>query len=311
MNRASYRPYEQALFRDAGIEPIEHRLTVECVDGSVRVLEWGTGDQVLFLHGGPNAAPTWSYVAAEVARAGFRCLLLDRPGCGLSDPPREVPHAQTLPDYLPSLTAQVLDALTLARVPLVGSSLGGFAAMRTAMEFPERVQGVCLMGCPAFVPEWVPPSFFALLRRPITRALVLRMPATRGGARMSLRMMGHGASLAAGRIPPAMIDWIVAWQAHTDTMRNDTAMIVACGDRHDFDPGLDLTEADLATIRTPVTALFGEADPVGGRSVAETLVAALPDATMQVFPEAGHLPWLDDPVAAGTGIVDWLHRLRR
>lgn len=295
MDEVRYRQAEEALFADAGITPVEHRIRVTGVEGDVRVLEVGEGEPVLFLHGGPNAAATWAYVAAEVSRHGIRCLLLDRPGCGLSARPSTVPDASSLGDYLARLSVDVLDALDLESVTVVGSSLGGFAALQTAAASPDRVRRVVLAGCPAFVPDWTPPGFFALLRRPLTRALLLRSPATRSAAAMSLRMMGHRVSVKAGRIPDPMIGWIRAWQAFTDTMRNDTAMIVACGDRTAFDPRLDLTPADLAAITVPVTALFGADDPVGGRDVGETLVAALPNATLDVLPDGGHLPWLDDP----------------
>lgn len=97
-----YRATERALFADAGIEPTEqwHDLAAGTC---VRVLEHGTGAPVLFLHGGPNAAATWAYVAA--ATRGVRCVLLDRPGCGLSEPPATVPDNVTVAAYVAELSA--------------------------------------------------------------------------------------------------------------------------------------------------------------------------------------------------------------
>ena len=303
MNIDRYRTAERDLFADAGIDPIEHRIRVDGVNGTVRVLEVGQGAPVLFLHGGPNAAATWSYVAAAVAPAGLRCLLLDRPGCGLSDPPSEIPTSQTLPDYLPRLSIQVLDALRIEAATVVGSSLGGYAALRTATVARERVRSVCLAGCPAFIPGWTPPAFFAYLRRPVTRFLLLNAPLTQASVRRSLAMSGQRHSVEAGLVPPAMTAWIAAWQAHTRTLRNDTAMIVACGDKHGFDPNLELTTDDLTHVTQPVTALFGADDPVGGADTGQALAAALPNAHLTVLADTGHLPWLDHPTTIADSII--------
>lgn len=293
MSEARYRAVERALFADAEIDPIERWVTLPS-GPRVRVLEHGTGVPALFLHGGPNAAATWSYVAS--ATSGVRCLMLDRPGCGLSDPPGRVPDHHTLAGYVTTLSAEVLDGLDVTQALVVGSSFGGYSALRTAIDLPARVAGVVLAGCPAFVPGWSAPSFFSVLRTPLVGRALLAAPATRSSVTMALRQMGHADTIRNGRLRPAMFDWIHAWQRDTATMANDAAMIVACGTwRGGFDPGLDLTLDQLRQVAGPVTLCFGADDPVGGRDVGEGLASALPSATIDVLPSAGHLPWLDDP----------------
>ena len=180
---------------------------------------------------------------------------------------------------------------------VVGSSFGGYSALRTAIAHPSRVTGIVLAGCPAFVPGWRAPSFFSLLRTPLLGRALLAAPATRSSVKMSLRQMGHSATLAEGRLRPAMFDWMHAWQRDTATMANDAAMIIACGTwRGGFDPDLDLTTDQLGQITVPVHLCFGADDPVGGRDVGDALVSALADASLDLLPGAGHLPWLDDPV---------------
>lgn len=303
-----YRSIERALFADAGIEPAERWLDLPS-GPRVRVLEHGTGTPVLFLHGGPNAAATWASVAA--ATSGVRCLLLDRPGCGLSEPPTRVPDNDTVADYVAGLTVEVLDALDLDRAVLVGSSFGGYSALRTAIDHPDRVAGIVLAGCPAFVPGWTAPSFFSLLRTPVLGRLILALPSSDASVRMSLRQMGHASSLRHERIPTALLDWMRAWGRDTATMRNDAAMIVACGTwRGGFDPDLDLTVEELARIDVPVDLRFGMDDPVGGRAVAERLAATIPDATLDILPDSGHLPWIDDATWLAQGIHSITERSR-
>lgn len=304
MNPDRYRTAERHLFADAGIEPTERWLTLP---GQVRtrVLDHGEGPPVVFLHGGPNAAATWSYVAA--ATRGLRCLLVDRPGCGLSDAPATVPDHTTLADYVSRLTIDLLDGLELDRAALVGSSFGGYSALRIAATAPDRITGLVLAGCPAFVPGWTAPAFFSILRTPVVGRVVLALPANRRAVRMSLRQMGHGHALANHLVQAAMLEWMVAWQRHTDTMTNDAEMIVGCGTwRTGFDPALDVTADQLAAVTTPCLVLAGTADTVGGPDVIERLAAALPDATAAYLEGAGHLPWLDDAAWVADHLTEFL-----
>ncbi len=300
-----FREAERRLFDAAGLELQERWLELPTLDVRARVLEAGAGEPVLFLHGGPMAAGTWAYVAA--ALRGVRAILLDRPGCGLSPRATFVPDHLTLPRYVEQLTADVLDALGLDEVTLVGSSLGGYSALRSARALPDRVRSVYLAGCPPFVPGWTAPPFFTVLRAPVLGRLVLAMPATAAAARMGLRQLGQRRALDEGRIPGPMLDWELAWQRTTDTMRNDAAMIRACGTfLHGFDHSLDLSPDELAEVAAPVHVLVGTDDPVGGADVGERLVGALPRASLEVWDGAGHLPWLDDPARLASSLTSVL-----
>jgi pimeloyl-ACP methyl ester carboxylesterase len=295
MDEARYREAEAALFADAGIEPAERRIDLAAVGTTVRVLETGDGPPAVFFTGGPMAAATWAYVVAHAE--GVRCLLVERPGTGLSAPLTAPPDVERFPGYLTELTRDVLDGLGLDRAALVGSSLGGAIALRSAAALPDRVDKVVLVGCPAFVPGWSQPRFFTLLRTPILGRLLLGAPVTRSSVRMGLRQMGHGRSLAAGRIPGPMLDWELAWQRDTDTMRNDAAMIVGLGSwRRGFDDRLDLDAADLARVEASCVLLLGTEDPVGAEPVGRRLGSLVPDLAVEMIEGAGHLPWLDDPV---------------
>ena len=72
---------------------------------------------------------------------GVRCVLVDRPGCGLSDPIvggplRDLASVQA---YADRLLPDLLDALELDRAAVVATSYGGFFAFRGAATSPERV----------------------------------------------------------------------------------------------------------------------------------------------------------------------------
>ena len=307
MKEKRYHKAEARLFDDAGLEPHEAWLNLRRVGVRARVLEAGEGDPVVFLHGGPMAAATWAYVVANLD--GMRAILVDRPGCGLSEAPKQVPDPTTLPTYVEQLTEDVLDALDLSVATLVGSSLGGYSALRSAAALPDRVRGVFLAGCPPFVPGWTQISFFTMLRVPLFGRLLPYLPATSASVRMGLRQMGQTRSLIKGDIPVAMLDWERAWQRHTSTLRNDARMIRRCGTfSGGFDRRLDLRPEDLDRIDTPVHVLIGSADPIGGAGVGRDLERQIPDATLEIWDGAGHLPWLDDPSKLARSVRSFVGR---
>jgi 2-hydroxy-6-oxonona-2,4-dienedioate hydrolase len=295
MDAARYLEAETTYWSAMGVRPTARRVGLERLATEVRVQEVGDGPPVLFLHGGPNSGSTWGPLVGHMP--GFRCLLLDRPGTGLSDP---LPTPLTLaaaPAYAEVLVADVLDALGLDRAHVVASSFGGYVALHSAARHPERIGRMVQMACPAMAPGMLTPPFMRGLGLAPVRWLLRVLPPSPRAARSIFRQIGHGASLDADRIPQALFDWYLALQRHTDTFAHETAMIASgVSPRRGFDPALTLHEEVLARVETPVRFLWGTDDAFGGQDVARRLVGLLPHAELEMVPEAGHLPWLDDPV---------------
>jgi 4,5:9,10-diseco-3-hydroxy-5,9,17-trioxoandrosta-1(10),2-diene-4-oate hydrolase len=102
------------------------------------------GTPVVLLHGGGPGASAWSNFGPNVgALAGtFRTLAVDQPGFGRSDKPAE--HGQYF-TFSASALAELLDELGIAKVHLIGNSLGGGTAVRFALDHPKRVGRMVLM----------------------------------------------------------------------------------------------------------------------------------------------------------------------
>lgn len=305
----TYEAAEAALYADAGIateDITDHRIQLATLGSEARVREvsdGGRGEPVLFLHGGPNSGGTWAYLLAQLE--GFRCLALDRPGTGLSDPLPRPLSVRDLDTYAEALATDVLDALGIGRAHLVGSSFGGMIALRSAAAHPERFGRMVQMACPAFAPGMLAPPFVRLLGTPL-RHVIARLPQHVRAHRSILRQIGHGHSLDTGAIPQAFEDWYFALMDLTDTAANEQAMMAEAATWRGFDPSLELTEAQLAAVTTPTHFIWGEEDAFGGREVGDRTVAAMPEATIEYWPRSGHLPWLDDPVGAGKVVTNVL-----
>lgn len=106
-------------------------------------LDWAgpAARPVVFLHGGGLNAHTWDLVCAVLA-SEFRCLALDQRGHGDSDWSTQGDYAfETQARDL----AEFVDRLGLARVALVGMSMGGINALLYAAAHPERVAALALI----------------------------------------------------------------------------------------------------------------------------------------------------------------------
>lgn len=105
----------------------------------------GGGLPLVMLHGGGPGASAWSNFGAALPgfAASFRTLLVDQPGFGGSDkPPVEGNFYRHSADHVLAL----LDELGIDQVHLLGNSLGGGTAVRLALEHPDRVGRLVLMG---------------------------------------------------------------------------------------------------------------------------------------------------------------------
>ena len=108
-------------------------------------LESGSGEAVLFLHGSGNGASGYSNFKTNypvIAEAGYRCIVPDMVGFGLSDKPEDVDYHL---DYFVQWLKETLDELGVEQVTLVGNSLGGAVALGFALAHPDRLARLVLM----------------------------------------------------------------------------------------------------------------------------------------------------------------------
>ncbi|PZC48552.1 MAG: 2-succinyl-5-enolpyruvyl-6-hydroxy-3-cyclohexene-1-carboxylate synthase [Chloroflexi bacterium] len=103
-------------------------------NGGLHVAEWGDGEPLLALHGFTGSCESWR--PFRDAWPGMRLLAPDLPGHGRS---LDVPA--TIPATVEALLA-LLDARGLARVALLGYSMGGRIALRLALQAPERISAL-------------------------------------------------------------------------------------------------------------------------------------------------------------------------
>jgi pimeloyl-ACP methyl ester carboxylesterase len=246
----------------------------------------GDGPALLLLHGIANSSETWERVAPALAEH-FTLIAPDLLGHGHSATPRGDyslgAHATAVRD--------VLTALGIDRVTVVGHSLGGGIAMQFAYQFPERCQRMVLVSSGGLGRE----VHFVLRAASLPGADYL-LPAL-----TSARLVGAGRSLGGLlkrlRISPgedlevlgqgfAALDNAGSRQAFLQTVR---AVIEPSGQRVSAHNRLKLAAL------LPTLIVWGECDSIIPVAHGEAAHEAIPGSRFEVFPGAGHMPHDFDP----------------
>ena len=123
-------------------------------------LEAGDGPPVVLVHGsgpGVTAYANWRFTIPGLA-PHFRVLAPDMAGFGFTE--KLEGSSYGMPVWVDQIVG-FLDALALPRVSLVGNSFGGALAMSLAIQQPERVERLVLMGAMGVVFPITPGLDFA------------------------------------------------------------------------------------------------------------------------------------------------------
>lgn len=297
-----YRRTERALWAHYGLSPSERYVDIDSPRLRLRVLEVGFGEPILFVHGliGPAA---WAPLVRELR--GYRCLVLDRPGWGLSsslDYARQ-PYGSVTADVL----AGVLDGLRIDRARVIGGSIGTLWALRLAATHPLRAGRLVLIGSGPLLADIRVPTVLRLIASPLGALMIRRTDA--GMLRSILRQSGHAASLADGRIPEEFITWRVAASRDTDAMRSERAMLrggIVDWARPGWRRGVVFTESELGTLTQPALYVYGTDDGTAPVEFARKVASILPHGELHVVEGGGHEPWLEDIAGVASRVSTFL-----
>jgi pimeloyl-ACP methyl ester carboxylesterase len=129
---------------DPGALPARGRTVPIGDDLALDVVEAGGGPPLILVHGLPSSAADWAETPARLAARGFRAIAYDRVGYGFSSRGSTAPDRYTYASNARDLLA-LMDALGIARAPLVGWSYGGAVVQTAAAMAPERVPRLVLV----------------------------------------------------------------------------------------------------------------------------------------------------------------------
>lgn len=234
---------------------------------------------VLLLHGFGSSLHTWEEWATAL-EAGRRVIRLDLPGFGLTgpDPTGDYSDARAV-----AVLEALLDHLGLARVDLIGSSMGGRIAWRFAADRPARVRRLVLMAPDGYASHGIEYD------RPVRVPLLMRL------LPWTLPMPLFRQTATAAYADPAAM--------RPEVLERYRDMTLAPGVRRAI---LDRTaghvlarpEPFLRRIAAPVLLLWGERDRMVPASNAEDYRRELRDSRLVVLPGIGHVPMEEAPASS-------------
>ncbi|MEU3214884.1 alpha/beta fold hydrolase [Streptomyces sp. NPDC006971] len=261
------------------VEPEITEHTVRTSLGTISVSEAGQGPVLVMLHGGgPGATGLANYRQNLPALAPHhRILLPDQPGFGGSYRPSEADlDARSITEITVDALLQALDALGVERFHLLGNSLGGAAAIATALAAPERVEKLVLMAPGG---GWLP----------------FGPTPTEGQKAMFRYYNGEGPTVKKMRDfirvmtaePKRWEDTVQArYEASLDASHIEFyhRYNAAFGKRHGMDP----LWRDVHRIKAPTLLLWGRDDRTITLDGAQLMLKQIRDVQLHVFGGCGH-----------------------
>lgn len=221
---------------------------------------WTEPPTLLLLHPAMGTAKRYYAMVPKFARR-YRTVRLDLRGHGNSQIPDDA-----LPFSLERLaqdTVELIDHLGLDKVHIVGSSAGGFITQCTAMNFPERVLSVSLIGSKPGLKRsqasgWLEQVGKKGLRPFLKETLALRFP---------------------DNVDPDFVEWFL-----DEAAKNNVPFIgkfVAYMTTQDF---MD----EVHKIRCPALLIAPGDEPIGSISTYHEMKSKMPDAELIVYEGARH-----------------------
>jgi pimeloyl-ACP methyl ester carboxylesterase len=267
-------PLERRRFRSSG--------------GELSYLDGGEGEPVVLLHGFPLSSHLWRDVAPALARR-FRVVVPDLLGYGDSDMPDDVPLGV---DAQAGYVRELLEALGVGRVAVVGHADGGGVAQRLALDGAE-VAALVLIDAIAFDAWPVPTTREVQAIDPARLAPEILVAGIRTGLRTGV---ADEASIDDATVEAYAAPWLVDGGA---------AALVRAARALDGE-GLDGRDAAFAAWGFPVLILWGEDDAFVPVEVAERLHDAMPSSSLALLPGVGHFAVEEAGPTVATTLVEWL-----
>jgi pimeloyl-ACP methyl ester carboxylesterase len=241
--------------------------------GIVHYEVYGRGRPVILLHGWLGSWGLWQETMAYLG-GFYRTYALDFWGFGESGTKRSSYQVQ---DFV-SLVDQFMEQLGIAQAPLVGHSMGGTVSLSVAIQYPQRVRKVAVIGSPI-----VGSSLSILLKLFGRRWIASVVHHNLWALKLSYRLLAPFYSR-----DPRWADMMDRDVSKT-TLESFLTSISSLR-KTDLRPGLN-------QIKVPAMGMYGHRDIVVNPNQWKPLLGGIPNARIERFPEAGHFIMLDEPQA--------------
>lgn len=250
----------------------------EILDGcQANVIEIGSGPLMVFVHGLGGSWQNWLENLPHFART-HRCVALDLPGFGASDP---VDGDVSIERYA-RMVAELIDEPAV----VVGNSMGGFIALELAIKQPDHVSKLVLVSAAVLWQEY---------RR--ARPLVTLANVTEG---VVGRALADAPELLVKRPKVRQTALRFGGIRKVPSPELQRELILTARRTPGFLPALKALSdyplrEDLPSVRCPTLIVWGDKDPLVDVSHARELGDAIPGARVSIYERTGHVVQLERP----------------
>lgn len=285
----------------AAVAPAGGRFT--SVDG-ISVHSQAHGDAnapaLLLVHGTAAWSGTWFSLIPTLQRAGYRVIAVDLPPFGHSGKSVDADFSRAA--QARRLSA-VLDDYQVHDAIVVGHSFGGGPALELALAQPQRVRQLVLVDAALGWDAHPDPATAAcrLLATTVPRRIALSASATNPLWSKTL-LRGFVAR------KDAVTDERLVQYREPSRLRGATDALGAWS--HHFlcetERGLSTDPVNIARLQPPLALIWGDHDTITPLAQAHRLQALLPNASLHVIPDVGHIPHIEAPQAFERTLLDVL-----
>ena len=240
---------------------------------------------IILLHGFPDSLLSYETVIAHLPTA-IRVIAPSQRGFGSSDKPATGYHPRDLAADL----AEFMERRKIAEAVIVGHSMGALVAQSFALDFPERVAGLALIG------TFRPRAQHAELDEVMETLERMEDPVELDFVR------AFQASTLARPVPAEFFATLVAESARLP-LRVLRAAMKEIAAYDDF--------AALHRISAPTMLYWGERDCFSTYEQQQEIAQAIPGAELRVYAGAGHSLQWEEPKRFAADLVNFVGALGR
>ena len=249
------------------------------------------GRPVGLVHGFSVPGFIWDGTFETLCSAGRRVLRYDLFGRGYTDRP----HTRYDLDLFIRQLADLLDALHLPDVDLVGLSMGGVVAAGFTVKYPARVRRLALID--------------PIGTQPMPLNALYRAALLPGISELALGLIGTErmvAGLASDFFDPTEVEHFRARYREQMAFRGFKRAIISTLRNKVVDGSPD-TYRRLGQLQTPVLLLWGRHDATLPFAQSRSIIELVPRARFQIVEGAGHIPNVEQPEATHALLLAFLN----
>jgi pimeloyl-ACP methyl ester carboxylesterase len=253
--------------------------------------EVGSGEALICLHGAGPGATSWSNFRTnlDAFSSKYRTILWDMPQYGKSD---KVVIPEKRLTYVSGILRDFMDQEGIAKARFVGNSMGGQVAIKLAIDSPERVEKLVVIGS-----------------TPVGQSLFCPMP-LEGIKMIGNYYKGDGPSLDKMRaliqtllFDSSFLTEEVLQERYASSIDPEVVRIM-----RDSPPGREDLGDQLHKVQCPALIVWGMDDRFGALDIGLLMTRKFQNARMHIFTKCGHWAQVEHADEFNALVMDFMAR---